>query len=78
MNIKELREAMEGLPDDMPVWLQVDEEGNGYNALRVCDPECVMVDGDCYSMDWDADDADMSPEKWESIKALPRSLVLSP
>lgn len=37
MNVKELREALEGLPEDMPVVLQKDGEGNGYSPLSVAD-----------------------------------------
>lgn len=31
MNVRELREALVGLSDDMPVVLQKDAEGNGYS-----------------------------------------------
>lgn len=33
MTVKELREALAGLPDDMPVILQKDAEGNGFSPL---------------------------------------------
>lgn len=33
MNVKELKEALANYPDDMPVILSSDEEGNGFNQL---------------------------------------------
>ena len=39
MNVKELRDALAGLPDDMPVILQKDAEGNGYSPLYGVDGE---------------------------------------
>ena len=37
MNVKELREALAGLPDDMIVIVQKDSEGNGYSPLSGVD-----------------------------------------
>lgn len=39
MTVKELREALAELPDDMPVILQKDSEGNGYSPLAGADGE---------------------------------------
>ncbi len=37
MTIKDLREALVGLPDNMPVICQKDGEGNGYSPLAGAD-----------------------------------------
>ncbi len=37
MTVKELREALVDLPDDMPVIMQKDGEGNGYSPLYCAD-----------------------------------------
>lgn len=39
MTVKELREALAGLSDDMPVILQKDAEGNGYSPAAGADGE---------------------------------------
>lgn len=41
ITVRELREALQDLPDDMPVWLQSDAEGNGYERLRCVDPDGI-------------------------------------
>lgn len=83
MTVKELKEAIENLPDEMEVVLQKDSEGNGYSPLAGTDSDAVYIYetiwyGDVYSMDWTADDACMSDEEWEEIKSNPRVLVLYP
>lgn len=37
MNVKDLREALAAMPDDMLVVVQKDSEGNGYSPLRGAD-----------------------------------------
>lgn len=37
MTVKDLRKALVGLPDEMPVILQKDGEGNGYSPLSQAD-----------------------------------------
>lgn len=37
----QLREKLKDVPDDMPVILQKDAEGNGYSPLSSFDTECV-------------------------------------
>lgn len=83
MNVKELKEAIDSLPDDMQVILQKDAEGNGYSPLEGVDTECIYIahstwDGEVWSTEWTAEDADMDEEDWEDFKKNPRSLVLYP
>ena len=83
MTVKELKEAIVNLPDEMEVVLQKDAEGNGYSPLSGADPDAVYLSettsyGDVYSMDWTADDACMTDEEWEDIKTKPRTLILQP
>jgi hypothetical protein len=83
MTVKELKEAIANLPDEMEVVLQKDSEGNGCSPLAGADPDAVYIpdstwSGDVYSMDWSADDACMSEEEWEEIKSKPRTLILHP
>lgn len=82
MNVKELKEAIQDLPDNMEIILQKDAEGNGYSPLEGANPDAVYVAetwyGNVYSMDWTADDACMEEEEWEEIKNKSRSLILYP
>lgn len=83
MTIKELKEAIDHLPDDMEVILQEDAEGNGFSPLIGGDPDAVYISdttysGAVFSMDWSADDACMSEEEWAEIKAKPRAFILHP
>ena len=81
MNIKELKEAIANLPDDMEVTLQDDPEGNGYRFARGVE-EVVYQDMeyiDCaYSLDNTADDNCMTEEEWEEVKSYPHSIVIYP
>jgi len=83
MTVKELKEAIVNLPDEMEVVLQKDAGGNGYSPLSGADPDAVYISettwyGDVYSMDWTAGDACMTDEEWEDIKSKPRTLILYP
>ena len=83
MTVKELKEAIENLPDDMEVVLQKDSEGNGYSSLYGADSDAVYIpdstySGDVYSMNWTAEDADMCDSEWEDIKLKTRALILYP
>ena len=44
MNVKELKEQLENLPDDMELYLQEDQEGNGYHECRGLDPNCYVTE----------------------------------
>lgn len=83
MTVKELKEAIANLPDEMEVFLQKDPEGNGYSPLAGTDFDAVYVpnsnsSGDVYSIAWTAEDACMSEDDWEEIKSKPRILILYP
>ena len=83
MNVRELKEVIANLPDDMEVVLQKDSEGNGYIPLEGADSNAVYIpdstwSGDVYDMNWTANDACMTNEEWEEIKTLPRTLILYP
>lgn len=58
MTVKELREALENLPDDLPVVMSKDSEGNAYSPLSsyADDVEYVAETtwyGELYSKDED-------------------------
>ena len=83
MTVKELKESIKDLPDEMEVILQKDAEGNGYSPLSSIDADCVYIaansyQGDFYSTEWTADDCCMSNEEWEDMRKHPRSLILAP
>ena len=83
MNVKELREAIKDLPNDMEVILQKDSEGNGYSPLYAADSNAVYIpendySGGVYSMDWSADDACMDESEWLKLQKKPRALILAP
>jgi hypothetical protein len=80
MKVKELRELLQDLPDDMEILLQEDSEGNGYHPLRGADDECVY-DKDCnevLSLNCSASENGLDKEDWEELKQEPRVLVLFP
>lgn len=80
--VRDLREALEDLPDDMLVYVQVDAEGNGYKKCAGADPEGVLVDdsyhAEIYSAEWTADDACLDEEEWDQLLSEPRVLVIHP
>ncbi len=84
MNVKELREAIANLPDEMEVILQKDAEGNGYSPLEGADMDCIYIpdstwSGEVYDTAWSAHDAGMNIDDWQETKdGNPRCLVLHP
>lgn len=83
MTVKELKELIVNLPDDMEVILQKDSEGNGYGPLDGVNSNGIYIPidvrtGDVYSAEWSAEDVCMSNEEWEAIKSNSRSLILYP
>ena len=83
MTVKELKEAVANLPDEMEVVLQKDSEGNAYSPLSGADPNSVYIAettwcGEVYSMEWTADDACMTESEWAEIKLKPKTLILNP
>lgn len=84
VTVKELRELLADLPEDMQVVMSKDGEGNSYSPLSdgssnyIYVPECTWS-GDVYSTDHSAEDMDMDEEDWEEFKATnDRALVLWP
>ena len=83
MNIKELKELIESLPDEMRIIMSKDSEGNGFSPLADTNPNSVYVSdstwsGDVYDLAWKAYDAGMEESDWEELKKTPRVLVLWP
>lgn len=74
MNVKELKQVIENIPDDVQVILQKDAEGNRFSPLCECDGGCVYVPDSSYSgevyqccyMEDITDDLEI--EEWEEIK----------
>lgn len=81
MNVKELKELLKDLPDDMGIYLQRDPEGNGYSPMAGADPECIVLDGgdQVFSLGWSAYDCCLDEDEWEDIKQNnPRTLIIHP
>ncbi len=83
MKVKDLKELLETLPDDMEVILQKDSEGNGYSPLSGGDAEAVYVpnttwSGDVYDTKWSASDACLTQGEWQEILDKKRALILYP
>lgn len=83
MNIKQLKEEIKNLPDDIEVILQTDAEGNNYSPLKDVDSNCIYVpnspySGDVYGTKWSAEDVCMTDMEWKELKRKPKSLVLVP
>lgn len=83
MNVKELREAIANLPDDMEVIIQRDSEGNGFRVTGGVDYECIYIpdgswSGDVYSTTWTAHEAGYDEEEWDEMLKKPRVLVIYP
>lgn len=83
MKIKELKEKIKDLPDDMEVILQRDAEGNGHSPVADADADLIYIAESTWSgyiIDpyWTAEDACMDEREWEEVKKEPRALVLAP
>ena len=83
MTIRELKEAIKDLPDEMEVIIQKDAEGNDYSPLYDVDSNAVYVPeapwyGVAFSLGDSAEDGCMTEEEWEEIKKKPKSLILFP
>ena len=81
MKVKELIEQLTKLDPELDVILQKDSEGNGYCTLAGVDADVVYdkdESGMAYSMDWTAEDADMTEKEWNKMKKKPRVVVLYP
>lgn len=83
MKVSELLEVLTSADPEAEVILQKDAEGNSYSPLMGADHEAVYIpvttwSGEVFSLKWGADDACMSEEEWELVKARPKCLVLFP
>jgi len=72
MTIKDLKEQIKDLPNDMTIIIQKDAEGNGYSPLAGTDPEAVYIPhttwyGKVYSTNWTASDSLMNEEEWKEL-----------
>ena len=80
MNVKQLKEIIQDLPDNMEIIIQRDPEGNSFTPLDDADPNCIHLQrsNEVYSTLWDHNDAMMEKEEWEEFLQRPKTLVLSP
>ena len=80
MTIKQLKEIIQDLPDDMEVIIQRDPEGNSFTPLYDADPHCIYLQrsNEVYSTLWDHNDSMMEKGEWEEFLQRPKTLVLSP
>jgi hypothetical protein len=84
MNVKELKEIIANLPDDMEIIVQKDSEGNGYSPLYCADPDAIYIpdstySGEVYSLEFTAEDNCMEEDEWSTMKdEHPRALILAP
>lgn len=74
MNIKELKEAIANLPDDMQVILQRDSEGNGYSPLCSLDSDAIYTP----TNSWSGDVYYMEHGLNIDCKSKPNALILAP
>lgn len=82
--VKDLKEDIADLPDDMEIIMQKDAEGNGYSPMAGADPNCIYVPnttwyGEVYSLDWGYEDVLMDADEWDELKEKKdKALVLCP
>lgn len=54
ITVKQLKAQLADLPDDMPIILQTDDEGNGYRYIRGIDGDDSFFDseeGECLTLE---------------------------
>ena len=86
MNVKELKDEIKDLPDDMEVILQKDSEGNGYFPLRGANSDAIYIPilgstcgGLVYDLKWSAKEACMGEKEWQDLKVIKlKALILYP
>jgi len=79
MKVKELLDQLSDMDPDSVVFLQSDEEGNGYNELRIADGNTFFHDGEAFDAELSAEDCCLDEELWDRIKSNnTKCLVLSP
>lgn len=85
MNVKDLKKAIENLPDDMEVIMQKDSEGNGYSPLSNVNSDAVYIPettwfGEVFFLNETDEDEDneMDESELEELNNHKRSLILIP
>lgn len=85
MNVKDLKEAIENLPDDMEVIIQKDSEGNDYSPLSKVNSDAIYIPettwfGEVFFLNETDEDEDneMDESELEELKNHKRSLILIP
>ena len=80
MNIKELKEIINDLPDNMEVILSGDEEGNSYLPAQNYNASNIYDDGEIIETEWSAEDNGFDSEKEFKayIKNRNKVLILYP
>jgi hypothetical protein len=80
MNVKELKLALAGLPDDMEIILQKDGEGNDYSPLAETDTNAIYIPNTSwYHLNpkfWPT--PRMHPSQHHKIKSRPHSCPFTP
>lgn len=74
LTVKALRAVLNGLPDDMPVILEKDAEGNGYSPLASADTDHVYE----AETTWSGEVHDTTDSEYEADERDVRVLLLGP
>lgn len=80
MKVRELIEELKAIDPELEVYLQIDQEGNGYNKVRGADPDVIFVSNEeVYDASLSAEDNGFDEEEWEELKALhPKAVIIFP
>jgi hypothetical protein len=82
LTVKDLKEIIANLPDDMQVVIQRDSGGNGYRLAYAADPDCIWDQNEdsILSTNYTGEQNGIDePEEWERmLKESPRVLVIAP
>jgi hypothetical protein len=81
--VKELKELIRDLPDEMEIIMSKDTEGNSFTPIWAVSTKRVYIpdspnSGEVYDLTMSAEDAGFTEGKWEKIKRMDRALVLYP
>ena len=71
MTVKDLREVINNIPDERPVYIAIDGEGNGYKRLYSAE-ECLFNIEDSEAIRPDDE------EKWRTDDRVVNAVVLRP
>lgn len=83
LTVKQLIDALAGLPPTMPVIIQRDSEGNGFSPLSEVTRDCVYTAetawrGEVFDCAWTPADACMTEAEHAAMLTKPRCVVLAP